>query len=133
MKEDTIKFALEELIKHLETSILNLETSEKEITNELKKWNSKITVNELKQTLPNILDKVQKWKFIYTTTNNILSMDLKEFDFVLKEYSYILGECALIDLLDAEVIDWQIGIIGSEIKKLLESGESLGKCESRKN
>ena len=90
-----------------------------------KKYNAEITVDELQKTLPIVLEKVQKWNKIYNKTNDILNIDINEFSSVLKEYAYISGECALVDDLNTEVIDWQIGNIGYQMKKeLKERNES---------
>lgn len=58
---------------------------------------------------------MQKWYEEYKKTNNILSISLKEYDWVSKETSFILGECALIDDLYMEVIDFYVGKVEAEI------------------
>ena len=125
MTEDEIKNMLIELIDNLKASIHNLQTKKNQISQELKKYSTEITVDELQKTLPFILKKVQKWNNIYNKTHKILNIDIMEFSSVLKEYAYISGECALIDDLNTEVIDWQIGNIGLQMKKeLKERNES---------
>lgn len=120
MKNEDIETTLIELIDNLKISINNLEKNEEKIKQEIKQYNSEITTDELKDILPMILGKVKKWYNIYTKTNNILDIDVEEYSTILKEYAYILGECALIDELNAKVIDWQIGTIGYHMKKLLK-------------
>lgn len=49
-----------------------------------------------------------------------MSINLEEYSSILKESAYILGDCSLIDDLNIEVIDWQLGNIGANMKSLLK-------------
>lgn len=120
MSDEEKKKTLKELIDNLKKSINNLQTKTDKITQELKKYHAEITTSELQKTLPIILEKVEKWYNIYDKTNELLNIDVNEFSFVLKEYSYISGECALVEDLNTEVINWQIGNIGSQMKQELK-------------
>ena len=125
MIEEEIKNTFIELMNNLKVSIHNLQIRKNQIEQELKKYHSEITINELQKTLPAILEKVQKWYEIYNNTHDLLNIDVNEYSFVLKEYAYISGECTLVDDLNTEVIDWQIGNIGYQMKKeLKERNES---------
>ena len=109
------------LKKHLNLAIKHLESNQKNIIDELQHWKSEITIKELEDSLKLINEKVDKWFNLYVETKDILQISLSEYDLVSKESSYILGECALIDDVYAEIIDFQIGCIGAamceEIKK----------------
>ena len=109
------------LKKHLDLAINCLELNQTNIINELQHWKSEITIKELEESLKLINEKVDKWFNLYVGTKDILQISLSEYDLVSKESSYILGECALIDDVYAEIIDFQIGCIGAamceEIKK----------------
>ena len=75
--------------------------------------------------MPKVLEKITKWQKQYKDTENILEISLKEYDWVSKEVSYILGECALIDDLYMEVIDYYIGSIGASMcDKIREGGKT---------
>lgn len=82
----------------------------------------RITLQELEEDINLILSKVYKWFNLYKNTNNILKISLREYDIVSKESAYILGDCALIEDLYFEIINFQIGCIGGamckEIKKV---------------
>ena len=121
MYDDEICKIFNIIIEKLELAITSIETKTGEIEKELNNWNVEITVEELKKNLPEVLKKIKKWYNQYKNTGNILEISLKEYDWVSKEISYMLGECALIDDLYMEVIDYNIGNIGAimcgEIKK----------------
>ncbi len=103
------------LIKHLNLALSVIKNDPNKIINELIHWNSKITIDELKNNLSLILEKVTSWKKIYVKTNDIYNIDLKEYDLVSKESSYLIGECSLIDELYIEGIDFTIASIGALI------------------
>lgn len=121
MELEKILNDFEILQKHLNLAIKHLESNQKNIIDELQHWKSEITIKELEESLNLINEKVNKWFNLYVETKDILQIGLSEYDLVSKESSYILGECALIDDVYAEVIDFQIGCIGAamcdEIKK----------------
>lgn len=101
------------LKKHLDLAIKHLKLNQKNIIDELQHWKSEITIKELEDSLKLINEKVDKWFNLYVDTKDILKISLSEYDLVSKESSYILGECALIDDIYAEIIDFQIGCIGA--------------------
>lgn len=121
LSQDEILDIFEMLIKYLRLAKKNLKKDSKKILEELEKWRGEITIQELENGINLILKTVNKWQNLYKNTNDILQISLKEYDVVSKESSYILGECALIDELYFEIIDFQIGCIGAimceEIKK----------------
>ena len=54
-----------------------------------------------------------------------MSINLEEYSSILKESAYILGDCSLIDDLNIEVIDWQLGNIGANMKSLLKEKKEI--------
>ena len=122
MNKKNIIYDFERLIKYLKLSLKNIELKKEFIINELKRWNSEITIEELNESLPTILEKVIIWYELYKKTGNILEISLKEYDWVSKETSYILGECALVDDLYAEIIHFVIGNIGIEMCDAIKRG-----------
>ena len=122
MEKEEIIYDFERLIKYLKLAKQNIDVKKETIINELKHWNSEITIEELNESLPNILEKVMNWYELYNKTGNILEISLKEYDWVSKETSYILGECALVDDLYAEIIHFVIGNIGAEMCDAIKKG-----------
>lgn len=122
MEEKNIIHDFERLIKYLKLAKQNIDIKKETIINELKHWNSEITIEELNESLPTILEKVINWYELYKKTGNILEISLKEYDWVSKETSYILGECALVDDLYVEIIHFVIGNIGIEMCDAIKKG-----------
>lgn len=120
MKNNEIMTDFQELIKYLELAKNTTSLNSDKISNELKKWKAEITIDELRKSLSDLLIKVTVLYSKYQVTNNILDISLEEYDWVSKETSYILGECALIDDLYAEVINHLVLCIGSEMCKELK-------------
>ena len=60
MNKENIKTTFTELIEKLKMSINNLKTKKEKISQELKKYHTKTTIEELEKTLPMILQKIQK-------------------------------------------------------------------------
>lgn len=108
-------FDFEKLIEHINLAISNINNNSKQITDELVHWKSKINIDELKKSYQFLLLKTTKWYKDYKKTEDILKIDLNDYDLVSKEASFILGECALIDDLHAEVINHLILCIGVEL------------------
>lgn len=119
---ETVK-VFEIIIENLTLAVNSIKTKSTEIKKELKHWNAEVTIDELQNSLPDVLEKVIKWYNKYKNTGNILEISLKEYDWVSKETSYILGECALIDELYMEVIDFYIGKIGAKMCDEIKKGE----------
>lgn len=115
MKNNEIITDFQELIKYLELAKNTTSLNSDKISNELKKWKAEITIDELRKSLSDLLIKVTALYSKYQATNNILDISLEEYDWVSKETSYILGECALIGDLYAEVINHLVLCIGSEM------------------
>lgn len=115
MKNNETITDFQDLIKYLELAKNAVESNSDKIISELKQWKAEVTIDELKKSLSDLLVKVTAWYNKYQDTNNILDIDLEEYDWVSKETSYILGECALIDDLYAEVINHLVLCIGSEM------------------
>lgn len=115
MKNNEIITDFQELIKYLELAKNTTSLNSDKISNELKKWKAEITIDELRKSLSDLLIKVTDLYSKYQATNNILDISLEEYDWISKETSYILGECALIDDLYAEVINHLVLCIGSEM------------------
>lgn len=115
MKNNEIITDFQELIKYLELAKNTTSLNSDKISNELKKWKAEITIDELRKSLSDLLVKVTALYSKYQATNNILDISLEEYDWISKETSYILGECALIDDLYAEVINHLVLCIGSEM------------------
>lgn len=115
MKNNEIITDFQELIKYLELAKNATLSNSDKISNELIQWKAEITIDELKKSLSDLLEKVTAWFSKYQITNNILDISLEEYDWVSKETSYILGECALVDDLYAEIINHLVLCIGSEI------------------
>ena len=123
--EDILE-VFEKLIKYLKLSKKNLNKNSKKVLEEIVKWNLKITLEEIANSLNLILSKVNKWFNIYKDTNDILQIPLKEYDIVSKESAYILGECAtMYDLLYVEIIDFQIGCIGGIMCDKIKKGDTF--------
>ena len=114
---DDILNNFENLLDNLNNAIYNLKKYKKNIQDELKKWKCEVTINELNSSLYKILNLVKKWRKLYIETGDIYKINLNEYDIVSKETAYILGECSLIDEINIEAIDWQIGIVGNQIIK----------------
>ena len=120
MDKDLIR-NFDDSIKYLNLALVNIEDNTPEIELEIKKWKFKITIPELKESLNLILKYISKWYADYKKTNDILCIDLKEYDIVSKESSYVLGETALIDDIHSEEIDFIIGKIGVSLRdKIIE-------------
>lgn len=115
MKNNEIITDFQELIKYLELAKNTTSLNSDKISNELKKWKAEITIDELRKSLSDLLIKVTDLYSKYQVTNNILDISLEEYDWISKETSYILGACALIDDLYAEVINHLVLCIGSEM------------------
>lgn len=115
MKNNEIMTDFQELIKYLELAKNTTSLNSDKLSNELKKWKAEITIDELRKSLSDLLVKVTALYSKYQATNNILDISLEEYDWISKETSYILGECALIDDLYAEVINHLVLCIGSEM------------------
>lgn len=115
MKNNETITDFQELIKYLELAKNTTSLNSDKISNELKKWKAEITIDELRKSLSDLLIKVTDLYSKYQVTNNILDISLEEYDWISKETSYILGECALIDDLYAEVINHLVLCIGSEM------------------
>lgn len=115
MIHNEIANELQEAIKYIEQSINNINLYSNQIKDDLIKWKSDTTIYEIKESLNQILLKVNKWYVKYQNSKNILDIELQEYDWVAKETSYILGECSLIDELNAEVINHLIICIGKEL------------------
>lgn len=120
MKNNEIMTDFQELIKYLELAKNTTSLNSDKISNELKKWKAKITIDELRKSLSDLLIKVTALYSKYQATNNILDISLEEYDWISKETSYILGECALVDDLYAEVINHLVLCIGSEMCEKLK-------------
>lgn len=121
MKNNEIITDFQELIKYLELAKNTTSLNSDKISNELKKWKVEITIDELRKSLSDLLIKVTDLYSKYQATNNILDISLEEYDWISKETSYILGECALIDDLYAEVINHLVLCIGSEMCEELKN------------
>ena len=121
-EKENIIYDFERLIKYLKLAIQNIDEQKEDIIDELKRWKSKTTIDELNENLPIILKKVTNWYEMYKKTGNILEISLKKYDWVSKETSYILGECALVDDLYAEIIHFVIGNIGIEMCEAIKKG-----------
>lgn len=115
MKNNETITDFQDLIKYLELAKNAVESNSDKIISELKQWKAEVTIDELKKSLSDLLVKVTAWYTKYQDTNNILDIDLEEYDWVSKETSYILGECALVDDLYAEVINHLVLCIGSKM------------------
>lgn len=102
----------DDIIKCLNIALKNIDNNGTNIELEIKKWKFKITLSELKESLNIILRYISKWYEDYKKTNDILCIDLKEYDIVSKESSYVLGETSLVDDIHSEEIDFIIGKIG---------------------
>ena len=127
MVYDEIIKDFESLIKHLEFAVSNVNKDPQTIKSELKKWSKEITIEEINESLKSILKKVKKWHLNYKRTGDILTIDLKEYDWVSKESSYIMGECVLVDELHMEVIHYLIMQIGRDmVREIKEGGKSDG-------
>ena len=115
MADDEILKNFENLLSNLEKTLFNLSNEKKEIKDELTKWKCEITVDELELLLSEVLIAIKKWQKLYIEKGDISIINLDEYDNVSKDSAYILGECSLIDEINIEAIDWQIGIIGNQI------------------
>ena len=96
LKHEDILEVFEKLIKYLRLAQRNLRKNHKKILEELEKWHSEITIQEIENGLNLILNSSNKWFNLYKNTNDILQIPLKEYDLISKESAYILGDCALI-------------------------------------
>lgn len=125
MYDNEVEKTFNIIIEKLKLAIFTIKEKTKDIESELNHWKAEINIDELKESLPKILEKITKWQKQYNDTKNILKISLKEYDWVSKEVSYILGECALIDDLYMEVIDYYIGSIGALMcDKIREGGKT---------
>ena len=125
LSKEHILEVFEVLIKYLRLAKRNLKNNPRKIIEELEKWKEEITFQEIEDGINLILNKVNKWFNLYKNTNDILQISLKEYDIVSKESAYILGECALIDDLYFEIIDFQIGCIGGIMEKVIKKGGTV--------
>lgn len=125
LSKEHILEVFEVLIKYLRLAKRNLKNNPRKIIEELEKWKEEITFQEIEEGISFILKKVNKWFNLYKNTNDILQMSLKEYDLISKESAYILGECALIDDLYFEIIDFQIGCIGGIMCKEIKKGGTV--------
>ena len=96
LKHEDILEVFEKLIKYLRLAKKNLRKNHKKILEELEKWHSEITIQEIENGLNLILNSSNKWFNLYKKTNDILQIPLKEYDLISKESAYMLGDCALI-------------------------------------
>lgn len=112
---------IKKLLEYTKMAIESVDNDYEKILSEIKHWNLQININELKSGLQLILERANNWFERYKNSKDILCIGLKDYDTVSKEASYILGECALIDELYSEIIDWQVSCIGramcNEIRK----------------
>lgn len=115
MKKEIVDM-FDDIIKYLNKALENINNCSNEINEEIKKWKSEITILDIKDSLNLILKYVLKWYAEYEKTDDILCIDLKEYDIVSKESSYFLGETALIDNIYSEEIDFLIGKVGMTLK-----------------
>ena len=106
-----------ELEDYLNKAINYINENDFALDNELKKWNVKLSKEEIIKSLKLINNKVDNWIKKYNYKNDILAIELKDYDLVSKESALLLGECSLIDGIYIEQIDWIIGLIGSYIQK----------------
>ena len=125
LKHEDILEVFEKLIKYLRLAQRNLRKNHKKILEELEKWHSEITIQEIENGLNLILNSSNKWFNLYKNTNDILQIPLKEYDLISKESAYILGDCALIKELYIEIIDFQIGCIGGIMCQKIKNGDSI--------
>mgnify|MGYP003301567914 CR=1 FL=1 len=125
LKHEDILEVFEKLIKYLRLAKKNLRKNHKKILEELEKWHSEITIQEIENGLNLILNSSNKWFNLYKKTNDILQIPLKEYDLISKESAYILGDCALIKELYIEIIDFQIGCIGGIMCQKIKNGGSI--------
>lgn len=125
LKHEDILELFEKLIKYLRLAKKNLRKNHKKILEELEKWHSEITIQEIENGLNLILNSSNKWFNLYKNTNDILQIPLKEYDLISKESAYILGDCALIKELYIEIIDFQIGCIGGIMCQKIKNGGSI--------
>lgn len=125
LKHEDILEVFEKLIKYLRLAKKNLRKNHKKILEELEKWHSEITIQEIENGLNLILNSSNKWFNLYKNTNDILQIPLKEYDLISKESAYILGDCALIKELYIEIIDFQIGCIGGIMCQKIKNGGSI--------
>lgn len=121
-EKDDVLEVFTSLIKYLKLADYNLKNNRNEIFKELEKESNEITIEEIEDGVKLILDKVYEWYDIYKSANDILQISLKEYDVVSKESAYILGECALVDKLYFEIIDFQIGCIGGMMCEKIKKG-----------
>jgi len=125
LKHEDILEVFEKLIKYLRLAKKNLRKNHKKILEELEKWHSEITIQEIEDGLNLILNSSNKWFNLYKNTNDILQIPLKEYDLISKESAYILGDCSLIKELYIEIIDFQIGCIGGIMCQKIKNGGSI--------
>ena len=127
MKKDAVLTTLEDLISYLELALKNIDTNSIEIIKQLEHWKLKISLDEIKTSVSEILNNVVNWEKRYKNNYNIMDISLKEYDFVSKESSYILGECALIDGIYSDVINHLVLCVGAELcEKLRNGGKTNG-------
>ena len=122
MKNDETINNFEYLVNHLGIAIETLNIKADYVVSELKQTKSEATIEELRETLPILLDKVKSWYKKYQTTGDILQISLKEYDWVSKESSYILDQCTYIDGLYAEAIEFTIACIGAKMCDEIRKG-----------
>ena len=114
-----------ELEDYLNKAINYINENDFALDNELKKWNVKLSKEEIIKSLKLINNKVDNWIKNYNSKNDILVIELKDYDLVSKESAFLLGECSLIDGLYIEQIDWIIGLIGSYMAKEIKEGGKM--------
>ena len=118
MEKEIIKM-FDDIINYLNLALENVNNNSIKINEEIERWKSDITFSELKDSLNLILKYILKWYTEYKETNDFLCIDLKEYDIVSKESSYLLGETALIDNIHSEEIDFLVGKIGATLKDII--------------
>lgn len=126
MEKDKTYENLEKLIKYIELALDSIENKKDVIISELIRWKSEIDIDEARESLQLILEKVTRWFDNYKENNDILCISLKEYDVVAKEAAYILGETALVDDLYSEIIDWLVGCIGAKMCDELNEEGKIG-------
>ncbi len=122
MKKSKIIKDFEVLIEQLEIAINNVNEKPVEIKRELEKWESEVSIDELRETLPFILSKVKDWYEKYKEFDDILRISLNDYGWVSKETSYIKKECALVDDLHSEVINHMVDRIGKHMNMEIKKG-----------
>lgn len=130
MEKNNIKDIFENLLDDLKKSLTYLTDEKDNIVNQLRKWDSEMSYDELYESIKLIEKYIQQWYKNYLINESTNIIELSEYQIVSKESAYLIGECSLIDGIKIEAIDWQIGIIGDEIvKSIRERNGNNGRVE----